>query len=156
MRTGKTDEKAHSYCGTTVCDRLAALVLECETINTASATIERACAVHQGQLHEAGSDDTDARRREALRLYLRAEGHLAEVPHPADAHALHCRALRTRLIHGVAGAVGAVRLRELHFRLRGRAWEMDVRGRFRRRAPAHRQQARTEGDRRKLRCLRHN
>src|SRR3954463_874755 len=92
------------------------------------AAAEGAGRLHQEQLHQARGDDRDARRHQALHLYLRAQGYISEVSDPARPHALHGRAIWRGQVQEPDRAERAVRARGLHLRLPGRARALHERG----------------------------
>src|SRR5579864_74908 len=85
--------------------------------------------VHQGQLHQVRIRDCHARRQEIVHRGVRAQGHVAPVPHHAAAHALQRWALRRGQLQNGPRPERNLRQGPVHFRLPGRARPLDVRGR---------------------------
>ena len=110
-----------------------------------------------GPLHQARVQHPDARRREALHVGLRAEGH-ARQTYPI----MLMRTPYSVAPYGVdkyrddLGPSRALREGRLHRRLPGRARAVHVRGRVRRDAAAQPEQEGAAGHRREHRHLRHD
>ena len=114
---------------------------------------------HPRELLEVRVPHRHARRHQAVHVGLRAQGRFLgrqDVSHPDGADGLQRRALWHRPVPRQPRPLGAVRAREVHLRLPGRARPVHERRRLRHHPPAQAGQERAQGHRREHRHLRHH
>ena len=112
--------------------------------------------LRQGSLHEIRISHPDARRRPALHVGLRPQGHKPALPDHAQPDALQRSALRRRRLQVGPRPFALFRHRRLHRGLPGRARALDVGGRVRQHAAAPAAKDQPHRHRREHRHVRHD